>query len=269
MVVHIDGGSRGNPGPAGAGVVIRRESGDLLHEGAYFLGHQTNNAAEYHGLIRALQRAEPFATEPLTILSDSQLLVRQLTGEYRVKSPALYPLFEQAQMLLLRFSVWKVKHIPREQNRRADELANLAMDRGNDVIVFDVDADGNPVDSPATRDPAPTESPRGGGDCAEPASSAEATTRRARVAIARPPDEGQCPADDWAADSFCVGATFPRDVCVHAAHALLPTILAILNAEPSEFSAIPTMTVRCTRRGCDAQFEVGPERFGNGKSTAK
>ena len=266
LVIHIDGGSRGNPGPAGAGVVIAEDGGRLVHEGAYFLGRQTNNAAEYYALIRALQRAENRAAEPLTVHSDSELLVRQLTGEYRVKSPALQPLFEQAQVLLLRFNVWKVRHVRREQNTRADELANLAMDRANDVIVFDIEQERESSEASPTRANAPG---------AEASARAQATSasapasRGARVTIVRRPDSGQCPAEEWNEESFCVGNTLPCGVCVHAAHALLPTILAILGADAAEFAAIPTMTVRCTRRGCDASFHVGPELAGNGKTNAE
>ena len=89
LIIHVDGGSRGNPGPAGAGVVIADEDGALIHEAGYFLGRQTNNSAEYHACIRALQRAARCGEQPVRVCSDSELLVRQITGAYQVKSPTL------------------------------------------------------------------------------------------------------------------------------------------------------------------------------------
>ena len=152
LVIHIDGGARGNPGPAGAGVVIRTEDGRPIHEAGYFLGTQTNNAAEYLALIRALQRVSRYDPQPIAICSDSELLVRQLTGQYRVKNPGLQQLFHEVQVLLLRVSCWTMKHVRREHNRRADELANLAMDRMADIVAFDADEQRG-ESSPATDAP--------------------------------------------------------------------------------------------------------------------
>ena len=127
LIVHVDGGARGNPGPAGAGVSIRSEDGTLIHEGAYFLGRQTNNAAEYHALIRALKRAERSDAQTITVCSDSELLVRQVLGAYKVKSAQLLPLFEQADALIQHFEAFSISHISRAANRRADQLANQAV----------------------------------------------------------------------------------------------------------------------------------------------
>lgn len=138
LTIHIDGGSRGNPGPAAAAVVIHREGRTKpIHEAGYFLGKATNNVAEYQGLLRALQIAAKLPRNQIKIKSDSELMVRQLTGQYKVKSDDLRPLFEEAQMMLLNFDTWSIKHVLRDKNKRADELANMALDAGRDVVVVD------------------------------------------------------------------------------------------------------------------------------------
>ncbi len=273
LIIHVDGGARGNPGPAGAGVVLRRDDGTLIHEGAYFLGRQTNNAAEYHGLIRALERALRCDDRPLAVHSDSELLVRQITGEYRVKSPKLEPLFRQAQLLLIKAGGWTIRHVRREENARADELANMAMDRRADCVVFDVD-EGDPGGSQAGGVVEADEADGDGVSGAAEAGVAEmpeirhpAPGRRiVRVSVSQPPREGRCPVGDAGlAEGVCVEHVMPAGLCVHAAHALLPTLLAMLNTEPEEFGAIPTLTVRCTNPECGAQFQLAPVRSGNGK----
>ena len=275
LIVHVDGGARGNPGPAGAGVTISSDDGTLIHEGAYFLGHQTNNGAEYHALIRALQRLERCNTDTITVFSDSELLVRQITGAYRVKSPKLARLFEQVQLLLLKIPCWNIRHIPRDENRRADDLANLAIDRRRDVIVFD--------EAPPTAETGASSSiedesvPEGAaeeGASIPPASAAPGATdatvaetdtvRRARVTLARPPQPNGCPAGTCPREPFTVEHTLPEGLCIYAAHALVPTILAVLNTEPAEFAAVPTLTVRCMRPECGAAFHVAPAPRSNG-----
>lgn len=274
--MNVDGGSRGNPGPAGAGVSITDETGALVHEGAYFLGHQTSNAAEYHALIRALQRIERHAEQTVTVFADSELLVRQITGEYRVKSQKLAKLHEQVQLLLLRIPCWSIRHVPREQNARADELANLAMNQQRDVIVFDVEtgqcagatSPADQTDDPAAA-PAELEEPLQTGDegAAETKVTPQPVARAARVTLAKPPgDDGCCPTGERPCGSFTVDATLPVGLCIHAAHSLLPTILAVLNTDPSEFAAVPTLTVHCMNPGCGATFHVAPVRNSNGAS---
>ena len=198
LIVHIDGGARGNPGPAGAGVIIQDESGSLVHEAGYFLGRQTNNAAEYHALLRGLQRTAACAPDRVTIYSDSELLVRQITGEYRVKSPLLAKLFEQAQLLLVQIGRWSIRHVRREQNRRADELANMAMDQERDVIVLDTEktTPGPATESapreastPTSTTPAPTS---GTSNDQPPQASNE--HRCAYVTVARQAKPDGCPA---------------------------------------------------------------------------
>ncbi len=128
VIVNIDGGSRGNPGPAAAGVVIRaRDDGTVLHMAGIYVGRATNNVAEYNGLLEGLRRAEALGAREVEVLSDSELLVKQMNGEYRVRNAGLKPLFEEANKLWNRFAKVAIRHISREQNQAADELANKAM----------------------------------------------------------------------------------------------------------------------------------------------
>ena len=124
---HIDGGSRGNPGPAGYGVHIEREDGTIV-ELKQAVGHSTNNVAEYNGLIAALRWAADNGVGTLRVKSDSELLVKQMRGEYRVKNPGLQPLYEEAHALAGRIGRVTFEHVRREFNTDADRLANEAMD---------------------------------------------------------------------------------------------------------------------------------------------
>ena len=134
VVIHIDGGARGNPGPAGAGVVVQSaDDGTILFEGGYYLGRVTNNVAEYRALLEALARAKALGAGDVEVRSDSELLVRQMNGEYRVKSAGLKPLFERAQAMGRDFHRCRVVHVPREANRDADRLANQAINLGRNV----------------------------------------------------------------------------------------------------------------------------------------
>jgi ribonuclease HI len=123
----VDGASRGNPGEAGFGLLFRND--DLCDEVCGFLGRTTNNVAEYAGLIAALTLASRSGVDRLVVHSDSQLLVRQLRGEYRVKAPHLVPIFLKVLQLRRRLAAFEIRHVPREENREADRLANLAIDQ--------------------------------------------------------------------------------------------------------------------------------------------
>ena len=125
---YIDGGSRGNPGPAGYGVQIVDDQGSVVAELHESVGTATNNVAEYRGLLAALAWAIDHGVTRLNIRSDSELLVRQLKGEYRVKNPGLQPLYQEARALIARLGTVKFEHVRRELNKEADRLANLAMD---------------------------------------------------------------------------------------------------------------------------------------------
>jgi ribonuclease HI len=130
LVAHIDGGARGNPGPAGYGVVIEDESGRKVVTLSEFLGHQTNNFAEYQGLIAALEYAVGHEPKALKVISDSELLVRQIKGIYKVKNLTLKDLHARAKELIAQVEWFSISHALREHNREADRLANEAMDRG-------------------------------------------------------------------------------------------------------------------------------------------
>jgi ribonuclease HI len=128
VVVYTDGAARGNPGPAGAGVCIRRPSGRLLTERGRYLGETTNNVAEYQALLLGLEEAARLGASDVELRSDSELLVRQMRGEYRVRNPALRELHSRAQSLEAAFNRVDYVHVPREKNADADRLANRAID---------------------------------------------------------------------------------------------------------------------------------------------
>jgi ribonuclease HI len=130
LIAHSDGGARGNPGPAGYGVVIQDESGKKVAHLSEYLGHQTNNFAEYQGLIAALEYAIQHGPKALKLISDSELLVRQIKGIYKVKNAALQDLHGRAKELIAQLDWFQIGHALREQNRDADRLANDAMDKG-------------------------------------------------------------------------------------------------------------------------------------------
>jgi ribonuclease HI len=130
LIAHSDGGARGNPGPAGYGVVIQDQSGNKVAALSEYLGHQTNNFAEYQGLIAALEYALRHGPKALKLISDSELLVRQIKGIYKVKSPTLQDLHGRAKELIAQLDWFSIGHAFREQNTDADRLANAAMDKG-------------------------------------------------------------------------------------------------------------------------------------------
>jgi ribonuclease HI len=124
----VDGGSRGNPGPAAIGVVVSDPDGAVLDETAERIGIATNNVAEYRAVIRGIERAQALGAAELRLVNDSELVARQLTGQYKVKHPAMKPLHAQATGALRAFERWSIRSVPREQNAHADELVNRALD---------------------------------------------------------------------------------------------------------------------------------------------
>ena len=128
VVVHVDGGSRGNPGPAAVGVVISDGEGTVLDEAAQAIGPATNNVAEYRTVLLGAQRAKALGATEVELVNDSQLVERQLRGEYKVKHADMKPLFEQAQAALAAFDRWSIRSVPREENADADALVNQALD---------------------------------------------------------------------------------------------------------------------------------------------
>ncbi len=130
LIAYSDGGARGNPGPAGYGVVIKDETGKKLAALSEYLGHQTNNVAEYQGLIAALEYTIEHGYKALKVISDSELLVRQIKGLYKVKNSVLKDLHARAKELIAKLDWFSIEHVLRGENSDADRLANEAMDKG-------------------------------------------------------------------------------------------------------------------------------------------
>ncbi len=128
VIVHVDGGARGNPGPAAAAAVVSDADGQVLDEAAEVLGVVTNNVAEYRGLLLGLQRAQELGATEVDVVNDSELVAHQLTGRYKVKHPDLKPLHAEALERLRGFRRWSVRPVPRAENAEADRLVNEALD---------------------------------------------------------------------------------------------------------------------------------------------
>jgi ribonuclease HI len=150
ITLEFDGGSRGNPGPAGIGVVLRAADGTALVTLGRFIGRATNNSAEYRALILGLDKARELGATRLEVRGDSELIIKQMRGEYRVKHPELRELYEEAQLRLHDFAQVKFEHRLRHHNSLADRLANLAMDRKAEVTEAD-DSDLPPEPAPSPR----------------------------------------------------------------------------------------------------------------------
>jgi len=128
VVVHVDGGARGNPGPAAAAAVLSTPDGDVLDEASEFLGVATNNVAEYRGLLLGLARAKALGATEVEVVNDSELVAKQVNGQYKVKHPAMRPLYLDAMQALREFTRWSIRSVPRAENADADALVNQALD---------------------------------------------------------------------------------------------------------------------------------------------
>jgi ribonuclease HI len=128
LVVHVDGGARGNPGPAAIAAVLSEPGGDLVEEHAEAIGHATNNVAEYRALLLGIERARALGARELELVGDSELIARQVRGEYRVKDAGLRPLHARVAEALRAFDRWTIRNVPRAENARADRLVNDALD---------------------------------------------------------------------------------------------------------------------------------------------
>jgi ribonuclease HI len=128
MVVHVDGGARGNPGPAAIGVVVTGPGGEVLDEVAERIGTATNNVAEYRAVLRGVERAKALGATEIELVNDSELVARQLTGAYKVKHPDMKALHAEALAALSAFERWRIRTVPRAQNAGADTLVNAALD---------------------------------------------------------------------------------------------------------------------------------------------
>jgi ribonuclease HI len=149
-LANIDGGSRGNPGPAAYGVIVRDAHGEVVARLKKYIGQNTNNVAEYYGLIAALDYAQSHGIRALRIASDSELLVKQLRGQYKVKSGDLRPLFERATKMAQGLESFRIDHVYREQNREADALANQALDETSNSAAGAAKTTENAPPKPAT-----------------------------------------------------------------------------------------------------------------------
>ena len=199
ITLHTDGGSRGNPGPAAAAFVLRDRHGKTLREAARFIGKATNNVAEYQALLHGLEAARDLKATRVSVLADSELMVRQVEGRYKVKAADLKPLHARAAALLEGFEAWDIQHVRREKNTRADELANAALDAGRDVEGLG-SARRSDVAPPAEGQRSPT----------LPVWDAELLGRN-----------GQCIAGCGTGNAYTFGGTTPDGFCVHAAAAVL------------------------------------------------
>jgi ribonuclease HI len=132
LVLHVDGGARGNPGPAAIGVVISAPDGRVVEEVAEPIGVATNNVAEYRALLRGLERATALGANQVRVINDSELVARQVMGLYKVKHPAMRPLHAQAIEAFKAFAGWSIESVPRARNAAADALVNQALDAGDD-----------------------------------------------------------------------------------------------------------------------------------------
>jgi ribonuclease HI len=128
LVIHVDGGSRGNPGPAAAAAVLSTPDGDVVDEATEVIGVATNNVAEYRGVLLGLRRAKDLGATEVALINDSELVARQLNGQYKVKHADMKPLFAEAKKALDGFSRWSIRNVPRAENAAADALVNQALD---------------------------------------------------------------------------------------------------------------------------------------------
>jgi ribonuclease HI len=133
-IVHVDGGARGNPGPAAAACVVSSPTGEILGEHTQLLGTATNNVAEYRALLLGLERARELGASEVEVVGDSELIAKQVKGLYKVKQQAMKSLHREALAALAEFDGWSIQTVPREQNARADALVNAALDRGRAAV---------------------------------------------------------------------------------------------------------------------------------------
>ncbi len=129
VIVHVDGGARGNPGPAAAACVISDPDGEVLEERAQLLGSVTNNVAEYRALLLGLERARSLGASEVEVIGDSELIAKQVQGVYKVKHAAMRPLHSEAMAALREFDRWSIRTVPRARNAHADALVNAALDQ--------------------------------------------------------------------------------------------------------------------------------------------
>jgi uncharacterized repeat protein (TIGR04076 family) len=230
--LFVDGGSRGNPGPAACAYVIKNADGEILKVEGIYLGDATNNVAEYKALLNGLDALSQMNIHELAILSDSELMVKQLIGEYHVRDKNLMELFEQVQRKLLGFDRWHIKHIRRELNRDADQVVNETLDRQTG--------------------PQKQETDQMAGTATEPSTCTSSAKIMAEVV--QPSNNAECPAPMQKGQCFVFSSCLPAGLCIHAAADLLPAVRA-MQTNPSEKTDSP-VTIQCKKSGCGAAFEL-------------
>lgn len=257
-IAFIDGGARGNPGPAGVGVHITDASGQVTVAAGLFLGHATNNQAEYRGLLAALDLLTRAGASDVEIRSDSELLVRQMQGKYKVKAPGLIELYQQARSMSRRFASFGIRHIPREQNNHADDLANKAMDRAGNVVVVDrlgLAKDIVAADASSLFETSNASSRRKPSDGAA-GRSESAGESVVEMRVIRGPRQGVCAGRLKQGQTFRFGGTVPSGVCVQGCSAVLEAVLALQAISGEGVHGVQPMTVACPHPGCGAAFEL-------------
>jgi uncharacterized repeat protein (TIGR04076 family) len=259
---HVDGGSRGNPGPAGAGVSIADDKGREVFAAGFFLGRKTNNQAEYAGLLQALKVFQTAGAESIRILTDSELMAHQINGIYRVKSEDLIPLCKEARELLSGFGEWKVQYIPREQNRLADKLVNQALDKRQTVVVRDrlnLSDAGDP-DLPEAASSlfksTVEERPRAAVTRGDGAGGSRPAESGIEVVVVRSPRKGTCRAGMKQGQQFVFTETTPAGMCVEACAAVMEAVLAVRDAVADGVACDTTMSCRCPNPDCGAVFDI-------------
>ena len=255
----IDGGARGNPGPSGAGVEIRDDRGRVVLAAGFFLGHMTNNQAEYEGLLRALDALGRAGARDILVLSDSELLIRQVNGSYKVRAPHLQELHRAARKKLAGFASWEARHVPREQNRQADRLANQAMDAVADVVTVDrLGVAGALTNQPVAPTPASPQAaaPSGLDFKAPPPTFAAVTGTAIEVRVVRSPTA--CPAGHRLGQTFLFTDRTPAGLCVEACAGIIEAVLALRETAGGKPDAAQAVTVTCPRSNCGGVFEIGP-----------
>ncbi len=235
--LYVDGGARGNPGPAACAYILKEPNGATIESEGIFLGETTNNVAEYTGLLKGLQSAKKHNIKILHIFSDSELMVKQIIGEYRVKSENLLKLYQQIQRLLLSLDRWQIRHIKREFNSEADQLVNKVLDSKAGQSQQQQQAINKPQ-------PAPTHTS---------GSSAKSNIPKILVEVTKAPEEGTCNAKLQQGMCFVFTSVVPAGFCLYAAQSVLPTVLA-MQRDLSPGS--PPIQIRCSNSECGAVFKL-------------
>jgi uncharacterized repeat protein (TIGR04076 family) len=227
-LLYVDGGSRGNPGPAASAYVIKSPDGTILDARADYIGRATNNSAEYNALIMGLEAACALGKDKIHIFSDSELIVRQIIGQYRVRDQGLKGLFEQVQKLLLAFDCWQIRHIPREMNRDADHMVNVKLDETQGLVTPNEPA--QPIET-------------------------DLNSLKILVEVAHTPAPGVCPADLRTGQCFAFSHVTPAGMCLSAMQTIMPAITDLMANDPGA-GARERISVRCPKRNCGAIFHL-------------